>query len=173
MGLCFLAFCTGSLLIGKYALGLGTGRLQTLSTITLIFGGEAILYCVRERRHFWKSRPSSWMIVATAADIAIIAVLSLRGIEMTALSPAIAAAVFGASALFGVLLDFVKVPLFDRLTIDRAARRRRSPPPQHATEDPPIPISEAEGYLRGWCWARSGSGGVHCARCTLSVSTMQ
>jgi H+-transporting ATPase len=117
MGLCFLAFCTGSLLIGKYSLGLSVGRLQTLAAITLIFEGEAILYCVRERRHLWKSRPSRWMIIATAADIVIISVLSLRGIEMRALSPAIAATVFGAAALFGLLLDFVKVPVFRRLGI--------------------------------------------------------
>jgi H+-transporting ATPase len=117
MGLCFLAFCTGSLLIGKYSLGLSIGRLQTLAAVTLIFGGEAILYCVRERQHLWKSRPSRWMIIATAADIAIISVLCLRGIEMQALSPAIAATVFGAAALFGLLLDFVKVPVFRRLGI--------------------------------------------------------
>jgi H+-transporting ATPase len=117
MGLCFLAFCTGSLLIGKFSLGLSIGRLETLAAITLIFGGEAILYCVRERQHLWKSRPSKWMIIATAADIAIISVLCLRGIEMQALSPAIAATVFGAAALFGLLLDFVKVPVFRRLGI--------------------------------------------------------
>jgi H+-transporting ATPase len=117
MGLCFLAFCTGSLLIGRYSIGLSIGRLQTLAAVTLIFGGEAILYCVRERRHLWRSRPSTWMIIATVADIMIISVLALRGIEMQAISVAVAATVFAAAVLFSLLLDFIKVPVFRRLGI--------------------------------------------------------
>jgi H+-transporting ATPase len=117
MGLCFLAFCTGTLLIGKYSLGLSVGRLQTLAAVTLIFGGEAILYCVRERRHLWRSLPSTWMIVATVADIMIISVLALRGIEMQAISVAVAVTVFAAAVLFGFFLDFIKVPVFRRLGI--------------------------------------------------------
>ena len=117
MGLCFLAFCTGTLLIGKYSLGLSVGRLQTLAAVTLIFGGEAILYCVRERRHLWRSLPSTWMIVATVADIMIISVLALRGIELQAISVAVAVTVFAAAVLFGFFLDFIKVPVFRRLGI--------------------------------------------------------
>lgn len=51
MGGCFLAFCTGTLLIGKYSLHLSLGQLQALSLLALVFGGEAILYNARERRH--------------------------------------------------------------------------------------------------------------------------
>ena len=117
MGLCFLIFCTGTLLIGKYSLGLSISRLQTLAAVTLIFGGEAILYCVRERRHLWRSLPSTWMIVASVADIVIISLLALRGIEMRAISVVVAATVFAAAALFGFLLDLIKVPMFRRLGI--------------------------------------------------------
>jgi H+-transporting ATPase len=117
MGACFLMFCTGSLLIGKYALGLGIGQLQTLAAVTLIFGGEAVLYCVRERRHLWKSLPSRWMVIASVADVVIISVLALRGIEMQAISAGIAAAVLAAAALFACLVDFIKVPTFRRLGI--------------------------------------------------------
>ena len=117
MGLCFLVFCTGTLLVGKYSLGLGVSQLQTLAAITLIFGGEAILYCVRERRHLWRSVPSTWMIVASVADIIIISTLALRGIEMHALSLEVTAAVGAAAVVFGLLLDFIKVPTFKRLEI--------------------------------------------------------
>jgi H+-transporting ATPase len=117
MGLCFLIFCTGTLLIGKYSLGLSISRLQTLAAVTLIFGGEAILYCVRERRHLLRSLPSTWMIVASVADIVIISLLALRGIEMRAISVVVAATVFAAAALFGFLLDLIKVPMFRRLGI--------------------------------------------------------
>jgi H+-transporting ATPase len=117
MAACFLAFCTGTLLVGKFLLGLGTGQLQTLTAVTLIFGGEAVLYCVRERRHLWRSLPSRRMITASVADIIIICVLALRGIEMQALSPGIIAVIFAAAALFGLLLDFIKVAVFRRLEI--------------------------------------------------------
>lgn len=117
LGLWFLAFCTGTLLVGKFALGLSIGRLQTLSAVTLIIGGEAILYGVRERRHLWRSLPSKWMIVASVGDIVIISTLALGGIEMHTLSPAVAASVLAAAVAFGLLLDFVKVPVFRRLRI--------------------------------------------------------
>jgi H+-transporting ATPase len=117
LGMCFLAFCTGSLLVGKFALGLGIGQLQTLTAVTLIIGGEAILYSVRERRHLWKSVPSTWMIVASVADVGIIASLALSGVGVHELSIAVVGGVLIASVLFGVALDFVKVPVFRRLGI--------------------------------------------------------
>jgi len=117
MGMCFLAFCTGSLLVGKFALGFGTGQLQTLAAVTLIVGGEAILYSVRERRHFWRSVPSTWMIVASLADIGIISGLALGGVEMHRLSVAVVSGVLVASMLFGLVFDLVKVPVFRRLRI--------------------------------------------------------
>jgi H+-transporting ATPase len=117
MGACFLAFCTGSLLVGKYSLGMDIAQLQTLTAVTLIFGGEAILYCVRERRHLWRSLPSRWMVAASSGDIVIISVLALNGIGMRAVSFAAVATVLAASALFGFVLDFVKVPVFRRLEI--------------------------------------------------------
>jgi H+-transporting ATPase len=57
------------------------------------------------------------MIVATVADIMIISVLALRGIEMQAISVAVAVTVFAAAVLFGFFLDFIKVPVFRRLGI--------------------------------------------------------
>jgi hypothetical protein len=57
------------------------------------------------------------MITASVADIIIICVLALRGIEMQALSPGIIAVIFAAAALFGLLLDFIKVAVFRRLEI--------------------------------------------------------
>jgi hypothetical protein len=47
----------------------------------------------------------------------IISVLALRGIEMQAISVAVAVTVFAAAVLFGFFLDFIKVPVFRRLGI--------------------------------------------------------
>jgi H+-transporting ATPase len=106
-----------SLAIGKYLLGFGLETLQTLSIVTLIFSGQAILYVVRERRHLWSSRPSAWLMAASAADLLIIATLATRGIFMKPLPLSVVAVVFGAAVVFSILLDQIKVPVFRLLKI--------------------------------------------------------
>ena len=117
LGFCDLAFCTGVLAIGKYSLGFGIETLQTLSIVTLIFGGQAVLYVVRERRHLWSSRPSTWLMVASATDLLIIATLATRGILMHPLPAGVVAVLFAAAVAFSFLLDLIKAPLFRRLQI--------------------------------------------------------
>jgi len=80
LGFFDLGFCTSVLAVGKYSLGFGVATLQTLSIVTLVFSGQAILYVVRERRHLWSSRPSTWLMVGSAADLLIISTLATRGI---------------------------------------------------------------------------------------------
>ncbi|HVV70667.1 MAG TPA: plasma-membrane proton-efflux P-type ATPase, partial [Verrucomicrobiae bacterium] len=53
-----LAFSLGSFLCGFYLLHLDMPRLQTLTFVTLIFSSQAGVYLLRERGHFWQSRPS-------------------------------------------------------------------------------------------------------------------
>jgi H+-transporting ATPase len=117
LGFFDLAFCTGVLAIGKYALGFGIETLQTLSIVTLVFSGQAILYVVRERRHIWSSRPSTWLMVGSAADLLIIATLATRGILMKPLPVAVVAVLLAATIAFSLLLDLLKVPAFRHLKI--------------------------------------------------------
>ena len=117
MGGCFLAFLTGVLLVGKYHLELPIRELQTLATVSLIYGGEAILYNVRERHHLWSSVPAKWLIIASAADIVIISTLAIRGLAMQALPIIDVGSVLLAAIVFAFLLDIVKVPVFKRLQI--------------------------------------------------------
>src|ERR1022692_2757114 len=58
MGSCLLLFCTAVLAVGKFRMGLGIEALRTLAMIALVFGSEATLYSIRERRRLWSSRPS-------------------------------------------------------------------------------------------------------------------
>ena len=117
LGFFDLVFCTGALAIGKYDLGFAIGTLQTLSIVTLVFSGQAILYVVRERRHFWSSRPSTWLMAASAADVLIIGTLATRGILMNPLPIAVVTALLAAAVVFSVLLDQIKVVTFRRLQI--------------------------------------------------------
>lgn len=71
---------------------------------------------MRECRHFWRSRPGTWLLAATAADIALDAVLALRGIFMAPVAPALLAALAVAVLALLVALDFLKVRIFRRLT---------------------------------------------------------
>ena len=117
MGACFLGFCTGALLLGKFRLGLDLAALQTFTMVILVFGGEAVLYSLRERRHMWSSRPGTWVIVATGADIVIISTLAVRGIAMQSLPIGIVGGTLAAAVFFAFLLDLIKVPVFRRTQI--------------------------------------------------------
>jgi H+-transporting ATPase len=117
LGCCLLGFCTAVLVVGKYRLGFDIGKIQTLAMIALVFGGEATLYSIRERRRLWSSRPGAWVIFASIGDILIISTVAVLGIAMHPLPIAIVAYTLCAALLFAFLLDFVKVPVFRRLHI--------------------------------------------------------
>ena len=74
-----------SLLFGKFYLLLGLDALRTLALVALVFGGEASLYAIRERRRIWSSRPSLWVIVSSIGDVLIISILATYGIAMSSL----------------------------------------------------------------------------------------
>jgi H+-transporting ATPase len=114
---CDLLFCIGVLAFGAFHLSLGLDALRTLAVIILVFGGEGILYAIRERRRIWSSRPSRWVIVASVADILIIATLATRGIAMSALPLIVVGGTLGAAIAFAFIVDVVKVPVFKRLGI--------------------------------------------------------
>jgi len=117
MGICLLIFCAGVLAVGKFGMNLGTGALRTLAFTVLVFGSQATLYAVRQRRHLWGIRPSLWLAVSSVADIAIAATLAVGGIAMTPLPMAVVAGTLAGAAVFAFVLDLVKVPVFARLGI--------------------------------------------------------
>jgi H+-transporting ATPase len=117
LGFCDLVFCTSVLAVGKYRLHLDIETLRTLSIVTLIFSGQAILYVVRERRHLWSSRPSPWLMAASAADLLIIATLATRGILMKPLPISVVAVLLAVTLVFSLMLDLIKVRVFRRLQI--------------------------------------------------------
>jgi H+-transporting ATPase len=111
MGACKLGFSTAVLAFGKYRLGLGAGELQTLAFVTLVFGAQALLYVVRERRHLWSSMPGNWVLASSAVDIAIVSTLAISGVLMEPLPWRVLAAVFAAAAGFALILDQIKLPV--------------------------------------------------------------
>jgi len=116
-GLCFLAFSTAILAVGRFQLHLGIEQLQTLTVVSIVFGGQATTYVIRGRQHLWGLRPSIWLVLSSVADVLIISTLAAFGIAMAQLPIAIIATEFAAAVVFGAILDIVKVPVLVRLRI--------------------------------------------------------
>jgi H+-transporting ATPase len=117
MGTCLLAFCTGVLAVGKFEMNFPIDALRTLAFVVLVFGSQAAIYAIRERRHLWSSRPSFWLVASSVADLAIAAILSVGGIAMAPLPATVVAGTLGAAAVFAFVLDALKVPVLRRLRI--------------------------------------------------------
>ena len=111
LGICKLGFSTAILAAGKFRLAFTPAELQTLAFVTLVFGNQAVLYVLRERRRIWSSRPSYWIVAASVAGIAIAAALALSGTMMQPLGWRVLAALFVASVGFALILDQIKQPV--------------------------------------------------------------
>lgn len=118
MGLGQLLFSTTVLAFGAYRIGLPICAVQTLAFVIIVFGNQATTYTNRERRHLWSSRPSLWLLLSSLADVLIAATFAIGGIAMAPLPAWIVASTFAAAATFAVLLDLVKVRVFQHLRIN-------------------------------------------------------
>ena len=98
-------------------LQLPLSNLQTLLFVMLVFTGQGTIYLIRERKHFWNSMPSKWMLLGSLADIIVVSLLASQGILMTAIPILLIAKVFGAIILYLIILDFIKVPVFSKLKL--------------------------------------------------------
>jgi H+-transporting ATPase len=119
LGGCLLAFCAGVLALGRFSLHLGAGALQTLAFLVLVFGSQATIYAIRERRHLWSSRPSLLLAASSVIDIGIAATLAMTGIAMAPVSPLVISGTLAAAVLFALVLDLIKIPVFSHLGIAR------------------------------------------------------
>ncbi len=91
--------------------------LQTFIFDYLVFLGVLDVLILRERRHFWESRPSRTLLTAVGADIAIVSVLSLVGFfRLPAIGvPQVLGVLAFALATAFVVNDALKVFLVHRL----------------------------------------------------------
>ena len=114
---CKLVFSLGVFLHGHYSLRLDTRSLQTLTFATLILSSQAGVYLLRERGHFWQSRPSRYLVGSSVLGLGVTTLLALGGILMPAISGWLLLGVAGAGAVGFAALDWVKVWLFERLEL--------------------------------------------------------
>ena len=92
-------------------------RIWTFMFDYLVFLGVLDVLILRERRHFWESRPSRTLFVAVAIDVAIVAAISIVGFfELPALTAVevLAILAFSLVTAFGIN-DPLKVALVHRM----------------------------------------------------------
>jgi len=117
MGVAELVFCIAILAVAKFHLGLGIESLRTVAFVAIVFGNQATTYTNRVRQRMGTSRPSSWLVGSTIADMLIASTLATCGIAMTAVPLPVVAGTIVAAAAFAFLLDIPKVRVFERLGI--------------------------------------------------------
>lgn len=102
----------GFFYVANYLLHLSLGQMQTLMFVMLVFTGQANVYLVRERHHFWNSRPSRWMLLGTLVDIILVGIFASQGILMTAIPLTYIAISLLVIALYVPCADWIKILIF-------------------------------------------------------------
>jgi H+-transporting ATPase len=85
--------------------------------VVIVFGNQATTYTNRERQGLGSSRPSPWLIGSSVVDLLIASTLATCGIAMTPLPIFVVGGILVAAVAFAFIVDFVKVPVFNRLRI--------------------------------------------------------
>lgn len=98
--------------VGSDVLHLDLPRLQTLVFVALNFTGQATVYLVRERRHFWGSAPGFWLMMTSIAAVLVVNVLATFGILMAPISPLLILGVIALVVTCSVVLGFLKIRVF-------------------------------------------------------------
>ncbi len=111
----------GALLIVEGAIGvfialnyfhLGWEALQTFVMLMLIFTSQFRVLVVRERRHFWNSRPGRELLISSILAIGGFALLGIYGLIIPPLKSYEVLFILGFSALFTLGVDFPKYYAF-------------------------------------------------------------
>jgi H+-transporting ATPase len=108
----------GFFYVANYVLRLPLNQLQTLMFVMLVFTGQANVYLVRERHHFWNSRPSRWMLLGTLADIILVLIFASQGILMAAIPLSYVVISLLVVAAYIPYADWIKLLVFKLTKID-------------------------------------------------------
>lgn len=105
------------LFLGKAYFHLPIEELRSLTFLILIYTGQATIYMIRERRHFWSSSPSLWMIISSLMTISITSVFAISGIFMDKLTLALVLSLLCLTVVYFATLDLFKTLIFNFLKI--------------------------------------------------------
>ena len=116
LGLALLLFLFNCLVfwLGFNQFHMSLEAAQTLVFVWLVFAGaQAIIYSTRTKGFFWtKPYPSKTLLMVSAFDIALAALIASQGWLMAAIPVSYIFGLLGLSILFLVLSDLVKIVTF-------------------------------------------------------------
>lgn len=95
-------------------LKLPTLQIQTLMFVYLMYSAQATIYITRVPGRFWSLAPSRYVAAATIGNAAIASILAAWGIFMASVPVVLLAGALGAVLVATVLLDQVKISLFQK-----------------------------------------------------------
>jgi H+-transporting ATPase len=100
------------LYLGAFYYDMDLARLQSFVLLTLVFTSQFRVLSVRERRHFWSSKPGTELLISNVATLVAFLLLGIYGIIIPSLSlgQVLVALVFSGAFTFAV--DFPKYYAF-------------------------------------------------------------
>jgi H+-transporting ATPase len=98
--------------LGLHLMGLGHSSLQTLSFVWLVVSGQATVYLVRQREHFWHAAPSRWLAASSGLGLAVVLVLAWGGWLMSPVPAPDLGVLLLVAGAYMVAGDLFKAPIF-------------------------------------------------------------
>ncbi|MEM3866151.1 MAG: plasma-membrane proton-efflux P-type ATPase [Candidatus Bathyarchaeia archaeon] len=118
VGLLLVVESVTAMVIGKNYFQLEWEKLRTFIMLVLVFNSQFRVYIVRERRHFWSSKPGKGLIASFTAIIIGFILLGIYGIIIPSLSLNQVLFALGFSALFTVgIVDSFKYLAFKKFQL--------------------------------------------------------
>jgi len=114
LAVAWLVFAFGVYATGRAVFRLPLDGLQTLVFVMLVLTGQANIYLVRERDHFWKSMPGRPLLISTLIDLLLVFIFAAQGILMAPIDPVLLLGLLILTALYAVGLDVLKIQVFRR-----------------------------------------------------------
>ncbi len=106
-----------TILAGRNLFHLSADGLRGFVLLMLVFASQFRVYLVRERRHFWDSRPGRGILVSSASAIVVFSLLGIFGgvIPRLGLLPVLFLAAFSGLSTFAIELP--KYHIFRKLEL--------------------------------------------------------
>ncbi|MEM3706091.1 MAG: plasma-membrane proton-efflux P-type ATPase [Candidatus Bathyarchaeia archaeon] len=118
VGLLLVAEGAIAMVVGKNYFQLEWEKLRTFVMLILVFNSQFRVFIVRERRHFWSSKPGKGLIASITVVIIGFTLLGVYGIIIPSLSPDQVLFALGFSALFTVgIVDPFKYLVFKKFQL--------------------------------------------------------
>jgi H+-transporting ATPase len=105
---CFILQGLGAIALGKYTFGMDMNGVKTVLLLNLVFSSQFRVFIVRERGHFWESRPGKELVATSVAITVLFVALGSFGVLISAVPIITIIKILAYSAVASVATDFPK-----------------------------------------------------------------